>query len=512
MEMKHRIAAACALFAFGACASPNATPDPQTAAWWRTTAALSADDMEGRDTGSAGYDRAAAYVSERFERAGLQPAGDNGSYFQNIAFRDIEVVSDGTSISIHHANGETQVLRFLHDISVAPAWGMAARVEGELVFRGYCAPDQLDDVRGKVVICLGARRTGQTTSAQRLEGATAAGAVALINVDDISFTEEPPRWPLAHARTVAIADAPQAPPSIPVFRMSAAAFRAFATATGADVSHLWERAARNAPLASFATTSRLEARFATRERTYTSANVLAVLPGTDPSLAHEPVLMIAHLDGYGYGTPVNGDNLYNGALDDAAYVATLITFADARRGRGFRRRIVFAAVTAEEKGLLGSRWLAAHPTPAAPAPVAVLNLDQLRPLYPLRILTTLALDDSTLGQTVRDIAGPMGIQVRADLEPDRGLLRRTDHWPFMQRGVPSVSFLFGFDQSDATAAAAYRDWYENRYHAPQDDITTPIDFQAQADFHRFYFALIEAVANADTRPQWLPTSPHRPNQ
>ena len=142
--------------------------------------------------------------------------------------------------------------------------------------------------------------------------------------------------------------------------------------------------------------------------------------------------------------------------------------------------------------------------------MAVLNLDQLRPLYPLKILTTLALDDSTLGQTVRDVAGPMGISVRGDLEPDRNLLRRSDHWPFMQIGVPAVSFLFGFDDTDPVASAAYRDWYQHRYHAPQDDLSTPIDFQAQADFHLFYFALVEAVANADARPAWRADSPHRP--
>jgi Zn-dependent M28 family amino/carboxypeptidase len=227
-------------------------------------------------------------------------------------------------------------------------------------------------------------------------------------------------------------------------------------------------------------------------------------------LADQPVMLIAHLDGYGYGTPVNGDGLYNGTLDDAAYVATLVTFADARAGRGHRRPVILAAVTAEEKGLLGSRWLAAHPTPAAPTPVAVLNLDQLRPLYPLKILTTLALEDSTLGQAVRDVAEPMGIAVRADLEPERNLLRRTDHWPFMQIGVPAVSFLFGFVADDASAASAYQDWYENRYHAPQDDLSTPIDFQAQADFHRFFFALTEAVANADAPPAWSADSPHRP--
>ena len=321
---------------------------------------------------------------------------------------------------------------------------------------------------------------------------------------------EPPRWPLAYARTVVIADGSPRPHSIPSLRLNADAFAALVRESGQDAAAILTHGARGEPMPSFDVHARLQAHFATRQRSYASENVLGVLPGTDPALAHEPVLLIAHLDGYGYGTPVNGDNLYNGALDDAAYVATLITFADARRGHGFRRPIIFAAVTGEEKGLLGSRWLAAHPTPAAPTPIAVLNMDQLRPLYPLRILTTLGLDDSTLGQTVRDIARPMNIEVRGDLEPERNLLRRTDHWPFMQRGVPAVSFVFGFDASDAVAAARYRDWYEHRYHAPQDDLSTPIDFQAQADFHRFYFALAEAVANADAKPEWLPTSPNRP--
>ena len=508
MKITHGVIGALAALVLSACASGAMNTEIQN--WWRTTGALSGDDMEGRDTGSPGYDRAAAYVADRFRSAGLAPAGDNGTFFQRIAFKDIEVIGEGTSFSVTFANGSTRALRFLHDISVTPAWGMASHVEGDLTFRGYCQRADLENVRDKVVLCIGTRRTGQTTAAQRLQAAAAAGAVALINVDDISFTQEPPRWPLAYARTLALADAAQPAPTIPVLRMSAEAFLALAEVSGAEVGGVFASTALNLPLLPAEFSARLRADFATRERSYTSDNVLAVLPGTDPALANQPILLTAHLDGYGYGTPVDGDNLYNGALDDAAYVATLITLADTRHGRGFRRPVIFAAVTAEEKGLWGSRWLAAHPTVAAPAPIAVLNMDQLRPLYPLRILTTLGLDESTLGQTVRDIAGPMGVQVRGDLEPERNLLRRTDHWPFMERGVPSVSFLFGFDASDATAAAAYRDWYEHRYHAPQDDMSTPIDFQAQADFHRFYFALVEAVANADERPEWTAGSPHRP--
>ncbi len=489
-----------------ACVSDRAAPDSETAAWWRTTEVLSSDTMEGRDTGSPGYDRAAAYVADRFARAHLRRAGDNGTYFQRINFTEVAVASEGTTFAVRFANGQTRALGFLQEISVTPTWDMVEHLDAPLVFRGYCAPADMSSVRGKVVICFGARRAGQTTAASRLEAATAAGAVAMINVDDARFIEEPPRWPLAYARTVVFADTPDRPRSIPVMRLSAPAFEAVERAcadNGVIIAH-----GEHGAMPSFDCRGRLEAHFATRQRSYASENVLAVLPGTDPSLANQPVLLIAHLDGYGHGAPVNGDNIYNGALDDAAYVSTLITFADARLGRGFRRPLIFAAVTGEEKGLLGSRWLAAHPTPAAPTPIAVLNMDQLRPLYPLTILTTLGLDDSTLGQTVRDIAQPMGIQVRADLEPERNLLRRTDHWPFMQRGVPAVSFLFGFDRG-GEAEARYHDWYLHRYHAPQDDIGTPIDFGAQAKFHRFYFALAEAVANADAPPQWLPNSPNR---
>lgn len=483
--------------------------DARTENWWQTTKVLSSDGMEGRDTGSPGYDRAALLVAGRFAAAGLTPAGDGGAWFQTIDFKDVEVTAEGTSLTVVHDDGARRPLRFLHEISVSPAWGMTERLDAPMTFRGWCRPEDMSEVAGSIVVCLGARREGQTTGGGRLRAATEGGAVALINVDDMSFTVEPPRWPLAYARSVTLAETTPGPAGIPVLRMAAPTFEALAGAAGQDGAAVLAAGGRNEEMPSFDLNARLQADFATRQRTYSSANILGVLPGTDPALADQPILLIAHLDGYGYGTPVDGDGLYNGAFDDAAYVATLITLADERAGRGWRRPVIFAAVTGEEKGLWGSRWLAAHPTAGAPAPVAVLNLDQLRPLYPLTILTTLGLDDTTLGQTVREIAEPMGIEVRADREPERGLLRRTDHWPFMQRGVPAVSFLFGLDYG-TPAHEAYLDWYRTRYHAPQDDLTTPIDFQAQADFHALWFALVDAVADADQPPQWLPDSPNRP--
>jgi len=492
-----------------ACAGVSIHSDAETAAWWRTTADLSSDAMEGRDTGSPGHARAVAYVAERFRAAGLQPAGDNGTWVQSIPLHEVAVTSGGTALSVVRRSGGAWPLRFLHDVTVTPTDDLPAVLDGELVFRGYCSAAEMQSVQGRIVVCFGARRTGTPSAGERFAAATAAGAIGLINVDDPGFDIEPPRWPVAYARSVGFANAAPGPARIPVMRLSGGVFSDVIDGSGQDAAAILTAGSRSAPLPSFDIPARLQARFSIRKRDYSSDNVLGVLPGTDPALANQPVLVDAHLDGYGYGEPVNGDSLYNGALDDAAYVATLIQLADRQAGRGFRRPVIFAAFTGEEKGLLGSRWLADHPTPNAPLPVAVINLDQLRPLYPLTILTTMALDDSTLGQTVRDIAGPMGIEVRPDLEPERGLLRRSDHWPFMQKGVPAVSFIFGYDPG-TEAERRYRAWYTNRYHLPQDDMTTPIDHEAAGTFNRFFFTLTERVANAETAPQWLPGSPYRP--
>ena len=165
--------------------------------------------------------------------------------------------------------------------------------------------------------------------------------------------------------------------------------------------------------------------------------------------------------------------------------------------------MLFCAWTGEEEGLLGSEWFAHHPTVPLAELAADINLDQLRPLFPLKILTTLAVDDSTLGATVRTVAASRHIEVRADREPERGLLHRSDHWPLMQVGVPAVGFVFGYAPG-TDAEKRYRTWYQVRYHRPQDDLMQPIDFKAARDFNAFFYALTAAVADAPQRPEWLP--------
>lgn len=488
--------------------------EADTAAWLAIVEDLADDGMEGRDTGSPGYDRAAAYVADRFARAGLKPAGEDGTFFQNIAFREVSVPSDGASFDIVRSDGTTRSLRFLHEVSVSPSEGMATALDAPLLFVGYCNAVDMAEIANRAVVCFGTRRTGMTSAASRAAAAAAGGAAAIITVDDPGFTIEPPRWPVAYARQLYFADAPPPAPGPaatgPVqIRLSADVFAELIAGADQDPAAILAAGSASEPLPVFEIPARIVAQMNVEARSYASANVLGILPGTDPALAGEVVMVDAHLDGYGYGEPVDGDALYNGALDDAAYVATLIRLAERRAGEGFRRPVLFAAFTGEEKGLLGSRWLADHPTPAAPPPVAVVNLDQLRPLYPLTILTTLGLEDSTLGLDVRAIAEPMGLVVRADSEPERNLIRRSDHWPFMQKGVPAVSFIFGYDPG-TEAERRYREWYETRYHRPQDDMTTPFDLGGAGDFNRFFYDLTARIANADAAPQWAPQSPLRP--
>jgi Zn-dependent M28 family amino/carboxypeptidase len=264
--------------------------------------------------------------------------------------------------------------------------------------------------------------------------------------------------------------------------------------------------------------AKMRVRLHLTQRSYSSPNVLAVLPGggtrspaSDAKLKDQYVVVAAHLDGYGFGTPVAGDNLYNGALDDAAYVALLIQFADdlKRDHKTLKRPVLFCAFTGEEKGLLGSNYFVEHPTVPAAQLVADINLDQLRPLFPLKILTALAIDDTTLGDTAREVGGSMGITLRTDQEPERALLRRADHYPFLRIRVPAIGFNFGYDpQTDAERR--YREWYNIRYHRPQDDLTQPVDFDAAAKFDQFFYKLTETVANAPQPPAFKSGSAFAP--
>lgn len=482
--------------------SAPATVDADTRAWWALSTALSSDAMEGRDVGSAGHERAARMVADRLAKAGVQPAGDDGGWFQSVPMEEI---------AIPHATIRVgaRPLRFLHDVYAAPGQVPAA-IDAPLAYRGYCDEGALGDVRGRVVICHGSRGAGMPSPNDRIAALRKAGARGLITIADPGFTVEP-RWPYAYARSVRLQGSRFAPATLPQMTLRADALATVLAGSGRDAAALIADGSAGRPLPAFDLGTGLSARFTMTHRRLSASNVLGILPGTDPPLADQAIVLSAHLDGYGHGTPVDGDGLYNGTLDDAAYVALLVRLVERRGGTGFRRPVLFAIVTGEEKGLLGTRWFLDHPTIPRSRMAANINLDQLRPIFPLTLLTVHALDATTLGADARTVAADMGIAVQADPEPERNLLRRSDHWPFLQAGVPATSFVFGYRPGSASEAI-YRRWYTTGYHTPKDDPAQVIDWQAAADFNRFFYALVDRVAGQDAAPAWLPGGRERINR
>lgn len=475
--------------------------DEDTQAWWDMTSELSSDEMEGRDTGSPGYARAAEVVAKALAEAGLKPLGDQGSWFQEVVMEETEI----TQASITIGGRE---LRFLHDIYASPG-SVTESIEAPMIYCGYCDSTSITEVKDKLVICHGTRREGLPSDADRAKMLTEAGALGMILIADPGFTIEPPRWPFAYSRSVQLVGSTSTPPALLNFRLNAEALGKMIEGSGQNAIELIDLGSQGMPLPTFEVPDRLKANFTTSQRTLNSPNILGLLPGTDPNLANQAIVLTAHLDGYGYGEPVDGDSLYNGTLDDAAYVALLVQLAKNHNGKGFKRPLIFAIVTGEEKGLLGSRYLIQN----LPVPIesisANINLDQLRPLFPLDILTVHALDETTLGDDAAAVAASMQIRVQNDPEPERNLIRRSDQWPFIQAGIPAINFVFGFEPG-SESERIYRQWYREGYHTPKDDLNQKIDWGAAAKFNQFFYTLVEKVANGTEVPAWKPDSKLKP--
>jgi hypothetical protein len=483
-------------------------PNNATKRWWAHVTALSNDSLQGRDTWSEGYRKAAAYVVAQFERNGLKPAGEHG-FYQTVPLHEVRFRADRSTVELARANG-TEKLEWLRQISVPARLGTPESIDAPLVFAGSAdAPEGLD-LKGKILVQLSGAG-GAAGRGGRGAGGARPGIAGTLSIDSTEGPE-PPRWPVQYAVQMTVADG-----AAPAGRGGAGAAvtlrfnPAFADKLFEGSGHTYKEliALRDEqkPLPWFTIPATLKARLNFDSVDLQSDNIIAALPGTDPALGKEYVAVSAHLDGYGIGSPWGNDNIYNGAFDDAAYVATLIDMAERlhESGRKLKRSILFCVVTGEEKGLLGSKYFAAHPTVPKEQIVADINLDQLRPIFPLHTLTMLAMDESTLGDTVKSVAGSMDIKIQPDPEPGRNLLRRSDHYSFMQIGVPATGFIFGYVPGTPDEAA-YREWYAKRYHTPLDDLNQPWVPDAAAKFNDFFNKLVETLANANERPRWKPGS------
>jgi hypothetical protein len=486
---------------------------------------LAGDALEGRDTGSAGHRKAAHYVAGAFERLGLRPAGTVG-YLQPVRFR---------SRLIDEANTQLELIRPVGPERLDPATEAyvslrvdpAPEVEAALVFAGYGLSipevghdDFRDlDVRGKLVVCLygappsvpGPLAAHAQALAERAAALRQAGALGYVMIQNPKAMDIP--WERSSlARFLPALSLPD--PALDDGRglmLAVTANPAHAekllAGTAWTISAILAEADAGRPLPHFEIPARLKARVAVTRSEIVSENVAAVLPGTDPKLAGEHVVVSAHLDHLGVGKPIGGDAIYNGAMDNAAGVATLLDVAATllETGAQPKRSVLFLAVTGEEKGLLGSRYFAGFPTVPPGSIVANINTDMFLPLYPLLSLIVYGLDESDLKDDVTVVAAAAGLDVLPDPEPKRNSFIRSDQYSFIRRGVPALALKVGYRKGTPEETTMFA-WLKERYHAPSDDLDQPLDRATAGGFDALVAALVVRVANRPERPRWNDTS------
>ena len=490
---------------------------------------LADDLLEGRGTGTRGFQLAANYVRAQFEEVGLKPAGVDGSYFQNVPFRKIELLRDQCSLTLRR-NGQEQKLVMDRDyVMTGDPLRTDTRAEAPVVFVGYgvTAPKfNYDDyagvdVHGKIVAAIygappsfpSAPGAHYSETTIKLRNAAAHGAIGLLIIWGGKVEERTPFSQLVRFyRQPALRwlDAKGTPndaePSIHGYaRISSAVASTMLEGTGKSWKQVVATALESKPQA-FPLAVTASIHVVSRHSETESPNIAAILPGSDPALKAEYVAFTAHVDHLGIGDPVNGDKIYNGAGDNASGTAALIEIARAftRMPEPPRRSLLFIAVTAEEEGLLGSDYYAHYPTVPISEIVADVNMDEVSFLYDFRDIVPLGAEHSSLGGVADDVARHMGLEVSPDPAPEEVFFVRSDQYSFVQQGVPSIYIGEGYKALDPKLDGKKMqiDWENTRYHLPGDDMSQPFDFNALVKGTRIDFAAGYEIAQQTERPRW----------
>jgi Zn-dependent M28 family amino/carboxypeptidase len=493
--------------------------------WWAHIEYLASDDLQGRNTGSPGHLKAARYVAGEFERFGLKPAGTSG-YLQPIKLNVRQIVEDQSSLAVIR-NGKAESLTLGDDATLSMRGDIQENADAGAVFAGYGLripeknyDDLADlDMRGKIVVFLsggpasipGPLKAHYSSGGERWKALKAAGAVGTATIQNPKAMDIP--WSRARLSrfmpSMSLADPlfDESQGQRVAITINAEHADKFFVGTGHTIAEILADADNNRPLPHFALAKSIRAHVAMEKSQVESQNVVALMPGTDPKLKGEYVVLSAHLDHVGIGRPINGDSIYNGAMDDASGIASLLEIARMlhESHAKLHRSVLFIAVTGEEKGELGSQYFATHPTVNGKSIVADINMDMFLPLHALHYLEVQGLAESTLGDDIRAVARAHGVEVQADKEPQRNLFIRSDQYSFIRRGVPALAFKFGY-LPGSPEEKLHKDWLRDRYHAPSDDLNQPVDKAAAAQFNEIILALAERVADASGRPQWKPDS------
>jgi Zn-dependent M28 family amino/carboxypeptidase len=531
MKNAFALAAMTALLLPAALPAQTVTDPVFTPAAMRAHVEFLADDLlAGRDTGSEGHEIAARYVASQFDGLGLKPAGDKDSWLQRITFQKTQFAKTPATLTVTGSGGAKS---FTHAGDVIIGINAAQPhldVTAPLVFVGYgldnarlgLADYAGLDVNGKIVVTLRGYPKGLSSeegahlSATKGKVAEAHGAIGMIALNTLQSVKARP-W----ARMVQFADEPDftwvSPEGVPFnaapgLRASAmlndpAAQAVFAGAPTsiAAIRKVADKAGGKPK--GFALKTSVTIKADTVSERVTSPNVVAILPGSDPKLKDQYVVLSAHLDHIGVSSAKPGDapdkdRINNGALDNGAGIATMLEVARAMAQSPDRprRSIIFLASTAEEKGLLGADYYARHPSVPVSQIVGNVDLDMPLLLYPFTDLIAFGADHSTLGPIVAKAVAPMGVKLSPDPMPQESIFVRSDHYMFVRQGVPAVFLATGFANG---GEKSWGDFLGGAYHHPGDDMAQKIDWTAGARFAEANYRITRAMADGDTPPLWF---------
>ena len=494
--------------------------------WREHVEFLASDAMRGRQTGSPEHLKAAEYVAAQFKALGLEPAGDGGTYLQPVPFAWRRIDEPRSSLELVFPD-RTVPLVLGEDATVSMSLDGPADLDAPLVFAGYgiSVPEQgyddlaKADLTGKVVVHIQGgpngvtepRRSQAQFTGERWARLREKGAIGLITIRNPRRSDGGGNWARGAAQRfspgMSLADAAvdERRGQKLGLNVNAAHAQKWFEGSGHAFAELLAASDSGDALPVFDLVPRVHAKIAYEKKTVTSQNVVALLRGSDPKLAQEYVVLTGHLDHLGVGAPVAGDSVFNGAIDNASGVSSLMEAARLLAERRPKRSLLFVIVTGEEKGLLGSYYWTVRPTVPLASVAANLNVDMVLPIVPLAHLLVHGVNESTLGDAARSEARALGIEVLPDPEPRRNLFIRSDQFNFIRAGVPAIAF------SAAAVPGSPEDslikaWTRQRYHQPSDDLAQPMDPGAASDLIDFIARLTERVANQPGRPAWKDAS------
>ncbi len=488
---------------------------------------LANDLLEGRAPGTRGGDIAANYIAVQFALYGLKPAGDNGSFLQKVDFVGVKTLP-GTSVSLQPASGAAMELKLAEDyVASNQTQSESADLDAPIVFVGYGieAPEyKWDDfkgvdVKGKVVLVIVNEPPSKDPKFFNGEGLTyygrwtykfeeaarkgAIGALIIHRTDLASYGWDVVRnsW---SAEQVALGNDKDP-------KLKAAAWiqlevaRKLMSAANLDLDAMIATAgtrqfqAKELPV-------RFKAHIESKVRKFESYNVLGLWPGKEGGA--QAVVYSAHYDHLGLDPTLSGDNIYNGAVDNGSGCGILLEMAHAFTTSAARppSPVLFAAVTAEEKGLLGSNYLGKH-LPIAPGKVALdLNYDAILPMGMPQSVNVTGAERTSFYPTVEKTAAAFGFEIQADAEPGAGHYYRSDHFSMARAGVPAFSINTGVKfvgHPPEWGKAQHEEYTAKRYHRPSDEFAPTMDFTSDAAVAKFGFALGWQAMLATGTVNWL---------